>query len=307
MDYLLLGTMTATAGDRTLNLGGYRQRAVLAALLLAADRTLDVDTLTEQVWDGSPPPKPVVSLRAYVANLRRILADDARTDRLVTDGHGYRLQLGADRLDTRQFETQTGLGKRLLDNGDPTRAATVLDGALALWRGSPLSDLRDLQFTYHEIHRFEALRSDAVEARFEAELLRGRSAELIGGLESEVATNPLRERLWAQLMLAMYRAGRRTDALAAYHRLEVILADELGVRPGLALERLATEIRDESTDLDWKPPPDRIQASRPAARPCCAATSAARPSRWSTTAPSRRSDAASRPSTSSSPSVAASR
>ncbi len=266
MDYLLLGTMTVTDGDRALNLGGYRQRAVLAALLLAADRTLDVDTLTEQVWDGSPPPKPVVSLRAYVANLRRILADDARTDRLVTDGHGYRLRLGADRLDTRQFETQTGLGKRLLDNGDPTRAATVLDGALALWRGSPLSDLRDLQFTYHEIHRFEALRSDAVEARYEAELLRGRSAELIGGLESEVATNPLRERLWAQLMLAMYRAGRRTDALAAYHRLEVILADELGVRPGLALERLAAEIRDESAELDWKPPPDRIQVSRPAAR-----------------------------------------
>ena len=202
MDYLLLGTMTATAGDRTLNLGGYRQRAVLAALLLAADRTLDVDTLTEQVWDGSPPPKPVVSLRAYVANLRRILADDARTDRLVTDGHGYRLQLGADRLDTRQFETQTGLGKRLLDNGDPTRAATVLDGALALWRGSPLSDLRDLQFTYHEIHRFEALRSDAVEARYEAELLRGRSTELIGGLESEVA-------------IGLFRAG---DAPAATRR-----------------------------------------------------------------------------------------
>lgn len=267
MDYLLLGTMTATAGDRTLNLGGYRQRAVLAALLLAADRTLDVDTLTEQVWDGSPPPKPVVSLRAYVANLRRILADDARTDRLVTDGHGYRLQLGADRLDTRQFETQTGLGKRLLDNGDPTRAATVLDGALALWRGSPLSDLRDLQFTYHEIHRFEALRSDAVEARYEAELLRGRSTELIGGLESEVATNPLRERLWAQLMLAMYRAGRRTDALAAYHRLEVILADELGVRPGLALERLAAQIRDESADLHWTAPPDRIPVSRPTSRP----------------------------------------
>lgn len=251
MDYLLLGTMTVTADGQVLNLGGFRQRAVLAALLLSADRTVDVDALTEQVWGASPPPKPVASLRAYVANLRRILADDVRRDRVVTDGRGYRLRLGSDRLDTRLFEAQVGQGKRLPDTGDPAGAAATLAPALALWRGSPLADFRELPFADHEVHRLKALRSDAVETRYEAELLNGRGAELIGGLESEVAADPLRERLWAQLMLALYRAGRRTDALTAYQRLQVILDDELGVRPGLSLERLAAQIRDESTDLDW--------------------------------------------------------
>ncbi len=251
MDYSLLGTLTVTNGDRVLNLGGFRQRAVLAALLLSADRTVDVDALTEQVWDVSPPPKPVSSLRAYIANLRRILADDVRTDRVVTDGRGYRLQLDSDRLDSRQFEAQADQGKRLLDAGDSVGAAATLAAALASWRGSPLADFRDLPFAHHEIHRLKALRSDAVETRYEAELRNGRSSELIGGLESELAADPLRERLWAQLMLALYRAGRRTDALAAYRRLQVILDDELGVRPGLSLERLAAQIRVQSTDLDW--------------------------------------------------------
>lgn len=266
MDYFLLGSMTVTSRGRVLSLGGLRQRAVLAALLLSAGRAVDIDTLVDEVWDGSPPPKPVASLRAYVANLRRILADDGRTDRVVTDGHGYRLQLGTDRMDTRLFETQVGQGKRLMDTGDSAGAATVLAEALGLWRGSPLSDFRDLPFAHHEIHRLEALRSDAVEARYEADLLEGRHAELIGGLESEVAANPLRERLWAQLMLALYRAGRRADALAAYQRLQAVFDDELGVRPGLNLERLAAEIRCESADLDWRPPGTRASASHPPSR-----------------------------------------
>lgn len=268
MDYLLLGPMAVVDADQTRNPGGFRQRAVLAVLLLSADRAVDIDTLIEQVWDGAPPPKPIASLRAYIANLRKILTEQTRhgdrADRLVTDGHGYRLRLGTDRLDTRMFEAQVGQGKRLLEAGDPAGAGDTLGQALALWRGAPLSDFRDLPFAHHEIHRLEALRADAVEAHYECDLRVGRAADLIGGLETEVAANPLRERLWEQLMLAMYRAGRRTDALAAYRRLQTILDDELGVRPGAALERLAAEIRSESSDLDWTAPTGR---AGPAAQP----------------------------------------
>ena len=267
MRYLLLGSMLVADDTHAVRLGGFRQRTVLAALLLSPDRVVDVDMLTEQVWDGSPPPKPIASLRAYVANLRRILAYDQRTDRLVTDGHGYRLQLGPDQLDTRVFEAQIGRGKRLLSAGDAVGAGSVLGEALELWRGAPLGEFRDLSFCHHEIHRLEALRADAVGARYEADLLQGLSAELIAGLESEVAANPLREQLWAQLMIAMYRAGRRADALAAYQRLRAVLDDELGVRPGAQLDRLATEIRNESATLDWTPSAARAVATHPVTKP----------------------------------------
>ena len=266
MRYLLLGSTLAADHTHTLRLGGFRQRTVLAVLLLSPDRVVDIDTLTEQVWDGSPPPKPMSSLRAYIANLRRILADDKRTDRLVTDAHGYRLQLGLDQLDTRVFEARIGQGHRFLDAGDAIGAGRILGEALELWRGAPLGEFRDLSFCHDEIHRLEALRADAVGAWYEAELLQGRSAELIAGLESEIVANPLREQLWAQLMLAMYRAGRRADALAAYHRLRAVLGEELGVRPGAQLDLLAAEIRDESADLNWTPLAVRTAPARQSAR-----------------------------------------
>jgi DNA-binding SARP family transcriptional activator len=253
VEYQLLGSMAVSRSGAPLVLGGFRQRAVLAGLLLSADRTVELVTLIELVWDDVPPSKPISSIRAYVANLRRILGDDQRSDRLLTEARGYRLQLGSDRLDIHEFELQIGHGKRLLDAADPLGAVRKIERALLLWRGAPLTEFRDQPFVNHEIHRLEALRADAVETRFEAELLRGRHAEIVSGLEAEVAANPMRERLWGQLMLAMYRAGRRADALHAYGRLQAILEHELAVRPGLALDRLASEIRSESADLDWQP------------------------------------------------------
>ena len=175
MDYLMLGSLSVDDGGRALALGGLRQRAVLAVLLLSADRTVSVDALIEQVWAEAPPPKALASVRAYIANLRKILASPERADRLATDGYGYRLRLGDDRLDTRLFETRVGQGKRLLSARDTAGAARTLTDALALWRGAPLADFRDLPFAHHEIHRLEALRADAVEARYEAELAQGRA------------------------------------------------------------------------------------------------------------------------------------
>jgi DNA-binding SARP family transcriptional activator len=261
MDYLLLGPMAVMRDNELLPLGGLRQRGVLAALLLAANRTVDTDKLIELVWDDSPPPKPIASLRAYIANLRRILGGE-HVGPLITDANGYHLNLGSDRLDTREFESLVGEGSRLLDVGDAARAGRVLERSLKLWRGAPLADFRDQPFVDHEVHRLEALRADAVETWFEAELRLGRSTELIPALEAEVVANPMREGLWGQLMLAMYRAGRRPDALHAYEGVRAVLDRELGVHPGVALERLANEIRSESADLDWRP----AQASAPRTR-----------------------------------------
>lgn len=248
MHYQLLGPMTVIIHDDTeVTLGGLRQRGVLAALLLAAGRTVATDTLVEMVWADAPPAKPIVSLRAYIANLRRLLGGQ----RVVTDRSGYRLNLGTDRLDIREFETLVADSRRLLDAGDHVAAARTVERSLRLWRGVPLADFRDQPFVHYEMHRLEALRADALETRFDAQLGMGRSWELIAALETEVAAHPLREKLWAQMMLAMYRSGRRADALHAYGRVRTLLERELGVRPSLELERLADEIRGESTELRW--------------------------------------------------------
>ena len=219
-------------------------------LLLANGRTLNVDDLALRVWDDAMPPKPVASLRAYVANLRRVLDVDGR---LLTDGDGYRLDTAADRVDSRDFERRVQSGRALLADGDTPAAERALVQALDMWRGAPLADFRDQRFAHHEVHRLEMVRADAVDARFDAALRQRRNADLVAGLEREIAQNPMREQLWRMLMIALYRAGRRTDALSAYTRLEGVLDRELGVTPSDALERLAGDIRSESPDLDWRP------------------------------------------------------
>ena len=172
---------------------------------------------------------------------------------LVTEPTGYRLDTDGDVVDAREFERLIQRGRGQLDGGDAAGAVRALDGALVLWRGSPLLDFRDMHFASHEMHRLETLRADAVDARFDAALRLGKSAELIGDLEFELTNNPLRERLWWHLMLAMYRSGRRTDALRAYERAQAVLDGELGVAPGLALQRLASDVRHQSAELDWRP------------------------------------------------------
>lgn len=253
MQYHLLGPMTVVEDGVPIPLGGFRQRAVLAVLLLSAPQAVDVDVLVDQVWDGAPPAKPVTSVRAYIANLRRALG----AHRVVTRGHGYRLELGRDSIDMRSFESLTAQGKRLLEVDDPAGARRCLVDALGMWRGHPLADFRDSAFAEHETRRLEAIRADAVEARYEAELLLGHSADVVDGLRDEVAANPLREQLWGHLMVALYRSGRRADALHEFDRLRALLVEELGVAPSAALDRLAHDIRCESASLQPPTAPPR--------------------------------------------------
>jgi DNA-binding SARP family transcriptional activator len=250
VEYRILGPLAVLRHGDEVTLGGLRQRAVLAVLLLAGGRTVDTDRLIEQVWGDDAPPKPLASLRSYITNLRRLLDDSA----IVRDSSGYRIATAGAAVDAHEFARLVGDGRTVLDGGDPASARDTFANALALWRGSPLSDFRDHHFAMSEIHRLEALRIDAVEGYYDAALRLGADSVLVAGLESEVVTNPLREKLWWQLMLAMYRGGRRTDALRAYARAAAVLDTELGVTPGTALERLAADIRNESAALDWVRP-----------------------------------------------------
>lgn len=247
--------MEVHADGRALAVGGIKQRAVLAILLLNAGASVDVDTLVDLVWDDAPPAKPVASVRAYVANLRRALSegDPDVGGALVTEATGYRLDIEPGALDTAVFESLTTRGRQALTVGDAAHAENFLRDALALWRGPALLDFRDHRFADTAVHRLGALRTLAAEGLYEAGLQLGRDAELIPGLEEQVRIDPLHERLWGQLMVAMYRSGRRAEALATYQRARTVLDDELGVAPGAALEQLRREIARESGDLDYTP------------------------------------------------------
>lgn len=249
MEYRLLGSLTVLRDGVALPLGGLRQRAVLAALLLAGERSVDADRLIDQVWGENAPPKPMASLRAYVTNLRHIVGANA----IVRTGSGYRIDTAGDVVDARELARLVDSGRRLLDVGESAAARTALGDALSLWHGTPLTEFRNLDFAIPETHRLEALRAEAVELYFEAALRLGDDSSIVDRLASELAANPMREGLCGQLMLAQYRCGRRTDALLTYARISEVLDAELGVRPGSALERLATDIRNESPALYWQP------------------------------------------------------
>ncbi|WP_328857484.1 AAA family ATPase [Williamsia herbipolensis] len=255
MEYRLLGHMDVRAGARDVVLGGLKQRAVLAVLLLNAGSTVDIDRLVDAIWGDDPPAKPVASVRAYVANLRRALddVDEHSSTAVTTDASGYRVDVGPGELDVATFDDLTARGRHELTAGDAGLAEQTLSSALALWRGPPLLEFAGRSFADAAIHRLTALRTTAAEGLFEAGLALGRDSELIPGLEDQVRIDPLHERLWGQLMVALYRSGRRAEALATYARARDILHADLGVAPGAALEHLRREIARESGDLDHRP------------------------------------------------------
>lgn len=248
MEYRVLGPLEVLRDGQQLNLGGPRQRAVLAALLVAGGRSVSVDALTDHVWGDDAPPKPLISLRSYLTNLRRILGETA----LGRSPLGYHLDTHGDVVDADEFARLVDDGRRSLDAGDDAAARSALVDALATWRGTPFGEFPHLEFATPERHRLETLRVDATEVYFDAALRMGESATLVEDLELELAVNPLREKLWAQLILALYRSGRRTDALRAYGRVRDVLDSELGVLPGVELERLAAAVANESAALAWR-------------------------------------------------------
>jgi YVTN family beta-propeller protein len=252
----VLGPLQVLRSGRAVPLGGPRQRAVLALLLLEAGRVVSMDRLAEDVWAGHPPEEWANTLQTYVFHLRQALEPGrTRGDAggvLVTSGRGYLLRAGRDQLDAAVFEDGFTAGRAALAAGRYAEAAEVLRQALGLWRGPVLADLADYAFTRPEAARLEDLRLAAVEDRIDADLALGRHQALTGELERLAGEHPLRERLHGQLMLALYRCGRQADALAAYRRARDLLAGELGIDPGEPLQRLHASVLAHDPALDWK-------------------------------------------------------
>ena len=251
----ILGPLEVVRSGCVVPLGGRRQRAVLALLLLQANRVVSFDRLAEDVWGGHPPPGSVTTLQSYVFRLRRALEPDRLPGDagavLVTRDRGYLLRVNRGHLDAAVFEEAGAAGRAALEAGRYAEAAQALREALGLWRGPVLADLADYAFARPEAARLEELRLAAVEDRIDADLALGRHQALTGELERLAGEHPVRERLHGQLMLALYRCGRQAEALAAYRRVRDLLAGELGIDPAEPLQRLHASVLAHDPALDW--------------------------------------------------------
>ena len=243
---------------RELALGGLRQRAVLAVLLMHAGEALSSDRLIDELWGERPPATATKTLQVYVSNLRKALDEGV----LLTRAGGYVLETGENGLDVARFEVLAGEGRRALAAGRPDVAVARLREALELWRGPPLADFAYEAFAQGERARLEETRLAALEDRIDAELALGEHARLVGELDALVREHPMRERFSAQLMLALYRSGRQAEALEAYQRVRAHLAEEQGLEPGPDLRTLQQQILDQAPTLDPSPSVKGLTPSR---------------------------------------------
>jgi DNA-binding SARP family transcriptional activator len=257
----------AGAGGRILDLGGRRQRSVLARLLVAGGQVVSVDRLLDDLWNGEPPPRAVGSLQAFVSNLRRLLEPDRppRTPAtlLVSTPPGYALRAGADDVDAVRFERLLAEGSRALAEGRPAAAVAMLDEALSLWRGDAYADFADEDWAAPEAARLGELRLVAREHRLAAALAEGDAAGAVPALEMLAADHPLREGIGRLLALALYRTGRQADALAVLRTVRTHLLDELGIDPSPALQQLENQVLVQAPELDWERPREAPPAPAP--------------------------------------------
>ena len=240
-DFGLLGPLTVRRDGLAVEVAAGRQRALLAALLLNAGRVIPADELIEVLWDAAPPVAARASLHNYVMRLRRALGDDGHRQ-ISTCPRGYMISVEPDGLDVDRFKALAGAARTAARAGSWETAAARLRDALSLWRGQPLADVGSETLALREVPRLEEMRLQALEARIGADLHLGRHTEVITELWHLVARHPLREHLHSQLMLALYRDGRRAEALAAYKHARHVLVEELGAEPGTTLRELHQRI-----------------------------------------------------------------
>lgn len=256
-------------GPRLVDIGPRMPRAVLAMLLLDANRVVSQDRLIDGLWGEDPPAQPTGTLQVYISNLRRVLEPERGRGKsprvLVTRAPGYVLQVDAGALDAARFEAAVIEGRALWTAGQPGPTREVLRRALSWWRGAPYSDVGLEAYFQAEVARLTELRAGAAEASMEAELAAGGHAGLIGELEALVQEEPLRERRWELFALALYRCGRQADALRAIAKVRAILQEELGLEPGVALRQLEHDILRQARSLDApQPRAAKVATARPA-------------------------------------------
>src|SRR5215216_5410792 len=250
--FRILGPLEVDVGGDTVPLGGPKQRAVLAHLVLRANQLVLAETLIDQIWPEEPPEKARNVIQTYISHLRKALGHD----RIESNGPGYRLRLDPSELDAARFDALVKDAKKTLPV-DPNVAVATFEDALALWRGPALADLADQSSLLAEAARLDELRFEAQVIRTEGLLAAGLQARAIGELESLVARHPSRESLWGLLMLAFYREGRQAEALRSYQRVREILLDELGIDPSPELVRLHQRVLQQDPGLDLRGEPLR--------------------------------------------------
>jgi DNA-binding SARP family transcriptional activator len=239
LEVRILGPLEVSVGDKPLQLGGQRQRALLALLAIHVGEVVSSERLITYLWGESPPPTAATSLQNAVSQLRKTLGADS----VETRSPGYALKVEKDAVDARRFERLVNEAR----SAEPERRATLVGEALRLWRGPPLADFPYEAFAQNEAGRLEELRLTAVEEGMESALELGGASELVGDLEQLVRENPMRERPRGQLMLALYRSGRQAEALQAYQDARKMLVEELGIEPTPSLQQLhASILRQES-------------------------------------------------------------
>ena len=254
MDFRILGPLEVLDEGRSLALAGTKPRALLALLLLHANETLTTDRLIDELWGERAPAGASKTLQMHISRLRKALAGSdgsGRASPIVTRERGYELALDPEQLDSHRFERLLARGRAELAGDRADSAARAFEEALALWRGDPLADLAYEPFALPEIARLDDLRSATLEQLMEAKLALGGHAEVVEQLEVLIGEHPYRERLRAQLMLALYRSDRQADALQAYQDARRTLVEELGIEPGERLRELEQAVLAQDPALAW--------------------------------------------------------
>jgi YVTN family beta-propeller protein len=267
--FAILGPLRVTNAGAAVALGGRQQRAVLARLLVAGAAGASVEQLADMLWSERPPSGFVTTIQTYVFHLRKLLEPERSRgtpgEVLVTENGRYRLAIPSDATDVVLFKRAVEAGQQQLAAGEVAAAATEMRRGLALWRGEVLADLADLEFVAPFAARLNEQRLAAIEAVFDCELVAGHHAAVIGDLDELIALHPLREQLYERRMLALYRAGRQSEALNSFDQLRGQLRDELGVDPGEPVQRLQRQVLAHDPSLDVRPVPstDDVAVSAP--------------------------------------------
>ncbi len=251
MYFQVLGPLQVQDNDRFIDVVGTRRRSLLAILVLHAGKQVYVGQLIEDLWEGRPPRAAIATLHSHISALRRTLLPL----HLYRQHGGYVLEAADDEVDVRVFERETVIGRAEMDKGNIPLAATTFARALDRWYGPAVADALGAEWAAAEVAHLDELRGIALDGLLDAQLLLGHHDEVVATAEAAVAKYPLRERLWAHLMVALYRSGRQAEAIRAYQRLRHHLSDELGIPPSPPLTRLEEAILLQKPELAWRSDP----------------------------------------------------
>ncbi|MBD0746421.1 AfsR/SARP family transcriptional regulator [Streptomyces sp. CBMA152] len=247
--FRILGPLEVECAGHKVRLGGFRQQALLATLLLEADRVVPIERLLEAIWEDTPPASAKGQVRICVSAIRRQFVGGGIGDIIETHPAGYRIRLPHTALDLARFEHLAGLGRRAARDGHPEQAVDLFRSALAQWKG-PVAAGLESRVLRQAATMLREEQLSVLEECVDLELQMGRHRKVVGELYRQVAENPYREQMCAQLMLALYRSGRQADALRQFRETRTLLSVELGIDPGESLRALEQAILVEDPSLD---------------------------------------------------------